>query len=154
MKSSGIRIRKLKAALWNFVDIPGVEPTNNFAERTIRPYVLWRKISFGTQSERGNRFVERMMTVTATCRQQRRNVLEYLTAASRRTFVVIRFPLCFHKKFPPQSPAPPEPRDIGQGRPERSNSHATLGGIARQGPLPSLPHLNGYQEGRRLGRRR
>ena len=75
------RILKLKAALWNFVDTPGVEPTNNFAERTIRPYVLWRKISFGTQSERGNRFVERMMTVTATCRQQRRNVLEYLTAA-------------------------------------------------------------------------
>jgi transposase len=75
------RILKLKAALWNFVDTPGVEPTNNFAERTIRPYVLWRKISFGTQSARGNLFVERMMTVTATCRQQRRNVLEYLTAA-------------------------------------------------------------------------
>jgi len=75
------RVLKLKAALWNFVDTPGVEPTNNFAERTIRPYVLWRKISFGTQSERGNLFVERMMTVTATCRQQRRNVLEYLTAA-------------------------------------------------------------------------
>ena len=75
------RILKLKAALWSFVDIAGVEPTNNFGERTIRPYVLWRKISFGTQSDRGNLFVERMMTVTATCRQQRRNVLEYLTAA-------------------------------------------------------------------------
>jgi len=75
------RILKLKAALWSFVDTPGVEPTNNFAERTIRAYVLWRKASFGTQSERGNRFVERLMTVTATCRQQRRNVLEYLTAA-------------------------------------------------------------------------
>lgn len=75
------RILKLKAALWTFVDIAGVEPTNNFGERTIRPYVLWRKISFGTQSDRGNLFVERMMTVTATCRQQRRNVLEYLTAA-------------------------------------------------------------------------
>lgn len=75
------RILKLKAALWTFVDIPGVQPTNNFAERTIRPYVLWRKISFGTQSERGNLYVERMLSVTATCRQQRRNVLEYLTAA-------------------------------------------------------------------------
>lgn len=75
------RILKLKAALWSFVDTPGVEPTNNFAERAIRSYVLWRKISFGTQSMRGNLFVERMMTVTATCRQQQRNVLEYLTAA-------------------------------------------------------------------------
>jgi len=75
------RIRKLKSALWTFVDTPGVEPTNNFGERTIRPYVLWRKVSFGTQSERGNLFVERMMTVTATCKQQRRNVLEYLTTA-------------------------------------------------------------------------
>jgi len=74
-------ILKLTAALWNFVDTPGVDPTNNFAERTIRPYVLWRKVSFGTQSERGNLYVERMMTITATCRQQRRNVLEYLTAA-------------------------------------------------------------------------
>jgi len=64
------RILNLKEALWTFVDVPGVEPTNNVAERTIRPYVLWRKASFGTQSERGNLFVERMMTVSATCRQQ------------------------------------------------------------------------------------
>ena len=75
------RILKLKEALWTYVDVPGVEPTNNLAERTIRPYVLWRRVSFGTQSERGNRFVERMMTVSATCRQQERNVLEYVTAA-------------------------------------------------------------------------
>jgi hypothetical protein len=58
-----------------------VEPTNNIAERTIRPYMLWRKASFGTQSERGNLFVERMLTVSATCRQQNRNVLQYVTAA-------------------------------------------------------------------------
>jgi transposase len=77
------RILKLKAALWTFVDVPGVEPTNNIAERTIRPYVLWRKASFGTQSERGNLFVERMLTVSATCRQQNRNVLEYVTEAVR-----------------------------------------------------------------------
>ena len=75
------KILKLKDALWTFVDVPGVEPTNNLAERTIRPYVLWRRVSFGTQSERGNRFVERMMTVSATCRQQDRSVLEYVTAA-------------------------------------------------------------------------
>jgi transposase len=63
------------------VDISGVEPTNNLAERTIRPYVLWRKASFGTQSERGNLFVERMMTVSATCKQQDRNVIDYVTEA-------------------------------------------------------------------------
>ncbi|MFC1482351.1 IS66 family transposase [Myxococcota bacterium] len=75
------RILKLKAALWTFVEHEGVEPTNNLAERTIRPYVLWRKVSFGTQSDRGNRFVERMLTVSATCRLQQRNVLDYLTDA-------------------------------------------------------------------------
>ena len=75
------RILKLKAALWTYVDVPGVEPTNNIAERTIRPYVLWRKASFGTQSVRGNLFVERMLTVSATCKQQNRNVLQYVTAA-------------------------------------------------------------------------
>ena len=77
------RILKKKAALWTFVDTPGVDPTNNVAERTIRPYVLWRKMSFGTQSERGNLFVERMLTVSATCKQQNRNVLDYVTEAIR-----------------------------------------------------------------------
>ena len=67
--------------MWTFVRIEGVEPTNNNGEHAIRPGVLWRKISFGTQSARGNLFVERMMTVTATCRQQGRNTLEYLTEA-------------------------------------------------------------------------
>lgn len=75
------RILKMKAALWTFVDHEGIEPTNNLAERTVRPYVLWRKNSFGTQSVRGNRFVERMMTISATCKQQGRNVLDYVTAA-------------------------------------------------------------------------
>jgi len=63
------------------VQIEGVEPTNNTAERAIRPSVQWRKGSFGTQSEEGSRFVESMMTVVATLKQQNRNVLEYLTAA-------------------------------------------------------------------------
>ena len=75
------RILKLKAALWTFVDVPGVEPTNNVAERTVRPGVLWRKQSFGTQSKRGSQFVERMLTVSATCKLQGRNVLEYLVEA-------------------------------------------------------------------------
>jgi len=55
------------------VEIEGIEPTNNLAEQQIRFYVLWRKNSFGTQSERGNMFVERMMTTTATCKLQNRN---------------------------------------------------------------------------------
>jgi transposase len=82
-------ISKLYDALWTFVRVEGVEPTNNAAERALRPGVLWRKGSFGTQSTDGSRFVESLMTVVATLRQQHRNVLAYLTeacqAAYRRT---------------------------------------------------------------------
>ena len=72
---------KRREALWTFVQVEGVEPTNNTAERSIRPGVQWRKGSFGTQSEAGSRYVERMMTVVATLKQQKRNVLTYLVAA-------------------------------------------------------------------------
>jgi transposase len=72
---------KLRQALWTFVRHDGVEPTNNAAERAIRPGVLWRKGSFGTQSAEGSRFVETMMTVVATLKQQHRHVLAYVTAA-------------------------------------------------------------------------
>ena len=58
----------------------GVAPTNNAAERAMRHAVIWRRISGGTDSARGSRFVERMLTVVATCRQQGRNVLDYLTS--------------------------------------------------------------------------
>jgi transposase len=74
-------ILKVRQALWTFVRHAGVEPTNNAAERAIRPGVLWRKGSFGTQSADGSRFVEAMMTVVATLKQQHRHVLDYLTAA-------------------------------------------------------------------------
>lgn len=74
-------ILKLRQALWTFVHLAGVEPTNNPAERAIRPGVLWRKGSFGTHSAQGSRFVESMMTVVTTLKQQQRNVLDYLTAA-------------------------------------------------------------------------
>ena len=74
-------ILKLRQALWTFIQVEGVEPTNKTAERSIRPGVLWRKGSFGTQSAEGSRFVESMMTVVATLKQQQRDVLEYLTAA-------------------------------------------------------------------------
>ncbi|MCL6554546.1 MAG: IS66 family transposase [Firmicutes bacterium] len=68
-------------ALWTFVVVAGVEPTNNGAEQALRPAVLWRKGSFGTHSEGGSRFVERMLTVTASCRQQRRNPFTFLIEA-------------------------------------------------------------------------
>jgi len=72
---------KRDAALWTFVWEPGVEPTNNCAERPLRRAVLWRRRSFGTQSEAGSQFVERILTAVTTLRQQRRDVLDYLTAA-------------------------------------------------------------------------
>lgn len=75
------QLLKLRQALWTFVRHAGVEPTHNTAERAIRPGVLWRKGSFGTQSADGSRFVEAMMTVVATLKQQHRNVLDYLTVA-------------------------------------------------------------------------
>ena len=72
-------------ALWTFAHIDGVEPTNNAAERALRPAVLWRKGSFGTQSDAGSRFVERIMTVAATCKQQGRSLLDFLVAATTAT---------------------------------------------------------------------
>lgn len=74
-------ILKRRQALWTFVHLEGVEPTNNTGERAIRSGVLWRKVSFGTHSAQGSRFVESMMTVVATLKQQHRNVLDYLTSA-------------------------------------------------------------------------
>jgi transposase len=66
--------------LWTFVDVTGVEPTNNEAERTERQAVLLRKTSGGTDSAAGSRFVERMLTVVATCKRQGKDVLDYLQA--------------------------------------------------------------------------
>ena len=71
---------KVEEGLWTFVRVEGVEPTNNDAERALRHAVIWRQISGGTDSDEGSRFVERMLTVVATCRQQERNVLDYLTS--------------------------------------------------------------------------
>jgi transposase len=82
-KTEGVcwQILQRRQALWTFVRHADVEPTNNAAERAIRPGVLWRNGSFGTQSAGGSRFVEAMMTVVATLKQQHRHVLDYLTAA-------------------------------------------------------------------------
>ncbi|QEG25977.1 Transposase IS66 family protein [Gemmata obscuriglobus] len=71
----------VEASLWTFARVVGVEPTNNAAEREVRHAVCWRKTSFGTDSERGSRFVERILTVIASCRRQKRNVLAFLIDA-------------------------------------------------------------------------
>lgn len=65
-------------ALWTFVTHEGVEPTNNHAECELRAFVLWRKRSFGSQSERGERFAERLMTVAHTARKQGKDVLDFI----------------------------------------------------------------------------
>ena len=67
-----------RAALWAFVDRDDL--TNNHGERELRAFVLWRKTSQGTQSERGNKFAERMMTVTQTARKQNKNVFDFVVA--------------------------------------------------------------------------
>jgi transposase len=82
-KAAGVcrELQRLWPALWSFAQMEGVEPTNNVAERALRPAVLWRKGSFGTHSEAGSRFAERMLTVTTTCRHQDRPLLAFLVAA-------------------------------------------------------------------------
>ena len=84
-KAAGLcrQLNKWWEALWTFTQVEGVEPTNNVAERALRPAVLWRKGSFGSDSEHGSRFVERMLTVIATCRQQGRRLLDFLVAAGQ-----------------------------------------------------------------------
>ena len=77
---SGAEVRRVEQSLWTFARVEGVPPTNNAAERALRHAVIWRRMSGGTDSEQGSRFVERMLTVVATCRQQGRHVLDYLTS--------------------------------------------------------------------------
>jgi len=75
-------ISALADALFTFARLEDVEPTNNHAERCLRPAVIWRKCCFGTDSEIGSRFVERVATAVTSLRLQHRNVLEFLVAAS------------------------------------------------------------------------
>jgi len=77
------RIFNLRQYLWTFVYDARVEPTNNLAERMVRQAVLWRKGSFGTQSQRGARYAERILSACATCRLQGRSVIEYVRQACR-----------------------------------------------------------------------
>ena len=77
-------ILTLESALWTFASREGVEPTNNYIERLLRRAVLWRRRSFGCNSEAGCRFVERILTVVQTCRLHGKNTLEYLCSAVHR----------------------------------------------------------------------
>lgn len=75
------QLLKIEPALWTFVDVQGVEPTNNAAERALRPAVIWRRTSFGSQSLTGSQFVARMLTVTASLKAQNRSLLAFLSQA-------------------------------------------------------------------------
>jgi transposase len=75
------QILKLQDAIFTFVDVERVEPTNNVAERALRFAVLWRKGSFGSDSTSGSRFVERFLTVRATLRSQQRDLYDFLKTA-------------------------------------------------------------------------
>ena len=85
-------ILKLSPALWAFVRHENIEPTNNAAERALRRAVLWRKRSFGSQSERGLRFTERVLSVVTSLRQQQRNVLDFLTLSCRNAHLGLPAP--------------------------------------------------------------
>jgi transposase len=76
-------LRQLEPALWTFLRVEGVEPTNNAAERSQRRGVMKRDRSFGTQTSAGSRYVERILTTVATCQQHGANTLVYLTEALR-----------------------------------------------------------------------
>jgi transposase len=76
----------LQNSLWHFFDAPDIPPTNNHAERQLRPLVISKKLTFGTQSSRGSRFIERIFTVITTCQQQERDVLEFIILALQQYF--------------------------------------------------------------------
>lgn len=86
---------KHEKAMWRFVKTPGLEPTNNLAERMLRGAVIWRKRCFGNASEGGLRYVERVLSVMQTLRQRGHNVLDYLTDA-----------ITAHRKNQPPPPIP------------------------------------------------
>ena len=83
-REAAARCRELDkwwTALWPFARVEDVEPTNNVAERALRPAVLWRKGSFGSDSAAGSRFAERLLTIVTSCRRQRQPPLDFLMIA-------------------------------------------------------------------------
>jgi transposase len=98
-EGTGRALLKRRQALWTCVRHRGIEPTHNAAERAIRPGVLGRQGSLGTQSPEGSRVVEAMMTVVATRKQQHRHVLDSVTAACE---AALRAESPLRPCFPPQ----------------------------------------------------
>jgi len=78
--------------LWTFMKVHGMEPTNNLAERDLRKLVIWRRKSYGTRSERGKKFVERITSVSQTLKRQSKSILSFIQEA------VVSF---YSKTFPP-----------------------------------------------------
>jgi transposase len=85
-------ILAVEPALWTFTRVEGIEPTNNAVERVLRHAVQWRKASYGTASEGGSRFVENILSIVSTCRQQHRSVLEFLTSCCATYLIGTRPP--------------------------------------------------------------
>ncbi|MBI4866160.1 MAG: IS66 family transposase [Candidatus Wallbacteria bacterium] len=94
---------RLEPALWTFAFHEGVEPTNNLGERTIRHAVILRKLSYGTHSDAGARYVERILTVHASLRMQGRDVLTFLVDSLRAHLAKTQHPSLL------PAPAPPLP---------------------------------------------
>ena len=82
-KTSGLcrGLLKREQAMWNWAKVPGLEPTNNLAERMLRPAVMWRNKSFGSDSLGGCVFVERMLSIIQTIKLRKQNLLDYLARA-------------------------------------------------------------------------
>lgn len=99
------KILELEVALWTFVYVRGVEPTNNGSEQALRPAVIWQYTSFGSQSKTGSEFVERILTVNATLKAQNRSTLEFLTQSCQAARLGIEGPSLL-PQFQPIMPAP------------------------------------------------
>jgi transposase len=78
-------LMKVWPALWTFTENPGVEPTNNHAERALRSAVIYRKLSLGSQSLQGETRIARLLSAHTTCRLQHRSLHDYLTAVLTAT---------------------------------------------------------------------
>jgi hypothetical protein len=98
------KILAIERALWTFVSVPGLEPTNNGAERALRPAVIWKYTSFGSQSQAGSAFVARILTVNATLRSQHRSVLEFLTQSCQAARSGIDAPSLLPSQLLPNQP--------------------------------------------------
>lgn len=81
------RLLKDQVALWTHTYSKEIEPSNNKAERALRQLVVWRKVCYGTQSLRGSEFLQRIFTVIASCQQQQRGILHFLTQAVKAHFM-------------------------------------------------------------------